>query len=70
MSEEKIIIKINEEGDIEVETFGIMGPICDEEIEKILKNIALTYEDTKKDEYFMEPEVNLTRKQKQTRGIS
>ena len=68
MSEEKIIVKINKYGDIEVETFGITGPICYEIIDKILRDIALKYEDNKKDEYFMEPELHIISKNKQPRG--
>jgi hypothetical protein len=69
MSEEKIVVKINDQGEIEVETFGIKGPLCVEEINKIIQNIALTVATTKKDEYFMDPEVKTLSKNKQTRNL-
>jgi len=64
------VVKINDQGEIEVETFGIRGPLCVEEINKLIQDIALTVETNKKDEYFMEPEVKTLSTIKQKRGLS
>ena len=68
MSEEKIVIKIDGDGGLQVETFGIYGPRCFEEVEKILEDLALKIEEQKKDEYFMEPRITNKEKNHVTRG--
>ena len=51
--EGKITVKIDEKGDILVETRGILGPSCLEEVKKLLEEIAAITEMRKTDEYYM-----------------
>lgn len=65
MTEEKIVIRINEEtGEVSVETKGILGPSCIDEVDKILKDNATVYESHKTDEYYrtltVKPQVGTT----------
>jgi len=65
MTEEKIVIRINEEtGEINIETHGILGPSCVDEVDKILKDNATVYESHKTDEYYrtstVKPQVGTT----------
>jgi len=50
--EKKIIINIDKNGNVEAETFGIQGTACMAEIDKLMKDLALVSESTKKPEYF------------------
>ncbi len=59
MSEEKIIIKIDEKGELVLETKGIKGPTCLDEALKILEDLALITEVRKTDEYYMEGKVKV-----------
>lgn len=52
MPDKKIVIDINEKGEINAETFGMQGTECLEELDKILKDLALQTETVKKDEFF------------------
>ena len=52
MNEKKIVIKIGEEGDIHAETFGMEGTECVEELDKLMKDLALCENRRKKPEYF------------------
>ena len=52
MSEKKIVIDINDKGEINAETFNMEGTECLDELDKILKDLALETETTKKDEFF------------------
>jgi len=47
--EKKIIINIDKNGNVEAETFGTA---CMAEIDKLMKDLALVSESTKKPEYF------------------
>lgn len=53
MAEGKITVKINEKGEIMMETRGILGPSCLEEVNKLLEEIASVTEVKKTDEYYM-----------------
>lgn len=54
MADKKIVIDIDDKGGIKAETFGIQGTECLEALDKLLKDLALTAETTKKPEYFKE----------------
>lgn len=53
MSEQKIIIRANEKGELSVETKGIHGPTCVDEINKLLDEIAFITDRKNTDEYYM-----------------
>ena len=52
MEEKKIVINIDEKGGIDAETFGIVGTECLDELDKLMKDIALSGTTTKKKEFF------------------
>ena len=52
MPEKKIVVNISETGEIDAETFNIEGTECLEELDKLLKDLALEVQTTKKDEFF------------------
>lgn len=52
MPEKKIVINISDKGEIDAETFDMEGTECLEELDKILKDLALESETTKKPEFF------------------
>jgi hypothetical protein len=54
MAEKKIVIDIDEDGSIKAETFGMYGTECLNELDKVLKDLALQSETVKKDEFFKE----------------
>ena len=54
MSEKKIVIDISEDGSIHAETFGMHGVDCVVELDKLMKEIVLRREVTKKPEFFDE----------------
>lgn len=54
MPEKKIIIDIDSKGKIDAETFGIEGTDCLTELDRLLNDLALTTETTKKSEFFKE----------------
>ena len=54
MSEQKIVIDISENGEIKAETFGITGVGCIAELDKLMKDLALSGTVSKKPEYFQE----------------
>lgn len=39
MKEEKIIVIINEDGSMELETKGIKGPVCEDALNELLEDI-------------------------------
>ena len=41
MGEKKIIVNINENGDINAETFGMAGLECIDALDKLMKDLAL-----------------------------
>ena len=54
MAEKKIVIDVSETGEIVAETFGMQGAECLNELDKLLKDLALETTTTKKDEFFKE----------------
>ena len=68
MREEKIIIKVDENGNLTMETKGIEGPACIEEINKLLDDNILIIESHKTDEYYIEGHVSATTQIKVRRG--
>lgn len=54
MEEKKIVIDINSSGEMKAETFGMYGIECVNELNKLLKDLALIKESTKKPEYYKE----------------
>lgn len=54
MADKKIIIYIDDKGSINAETFGMEGTECLEELDKLLKDLALESTTTKKEEFFKE----------------
>ena len=60
MMEKKIVININETGEITAETFGFSGTSCVDEIDKLMKDIARMTDRTHKPEYFKENTVSDT----------
>lgn len=57
MVEKKIMIDINDTGNINAETFGIHGAECIHELDKILKDLALETVTNKKPEFFKEGKI-------------
>ena len=54
MAEKKIVIDISENGEIKAETFGYQGVSCVDELDKLMKDIAVITEKTHKPEFFKE----------------
>ena len=54
MEEKKIVVDIDETGEIKAETFGLQGTECLEELDKLLKDLALQTKVVKKAEFFKE----------------
>ena len=52
MPDKRIVIDVKEDGQIEAETFDMQGTECLEELDKLLKDLALETSVTKKEEYF------------------
>lgn len=52
MAEKKIVIHIDDKGGINAETFGITGAGCIDELDKLMKGIALEGTTEKKTEFF------------------
>ena len=52
MAEKKIVINIDDKGNIDAETFGMTGASCIDELDKLMKGLAMSTETTKKDEFF------------------
>ena len=52
MDEKKIVIKIGEDGSLSAETFGMFGTECIDEIDKLMKDIALGGRYDKKKEFY------------------
>lgn len=52
MVEKKIIINIDDNGSINAETFGMLGTECVDELDKLMKDIALLGSRKKKKEFF------------------
>ncbi len=54
MADKKIVVDIDNKGNIKAETFGMEGTACLAELDKLLKDLALETETTKKPEFFKE----------------
>ncbi|MBP7021284.1 MAG: DUF2997 domain-containing protein [Planctomycetes bacterium] len=54
MADKKIVIDINDKGEIKAETFGLQGTECLIELDKLLKDLALETTTMKKEEFFKE----------------
>ena len=54
MADKKIVIDIDDKGAIKAETFGMQGTACLEELDKLLKDLALQTKTVKKAEFFKE----------------
>ena len=52
MAEKKIIIDIDAQGGINAETFGLVGTECIDELDKLMKNMAMTGTTIKKPEFY------------------
>lgn len=52
MEEKKIVIQIGEDGSLNAETFGMYGTECIDEIDKLMKDIALAGTHHKKPEFY------------------
>ena len=52
MAEKKIVIQIDDKGGINAETFGMVGTECIDELDKLMKDIALESTIVKKNEFF------------------
>lgn len=52
MPEKKIVVNISDTGEIDAETFNIEGTECLEELDKLLKDLALETTTTKKEDFF------------------
>ena len=54
MADKKIVIDIDDKGKINAETFGMQGVECLNELDKLLKDLALEIITIKKPEFFKE----------------
>lgn len=53
MEKKKIVININESGELDAETFGMVGVQCMEELDKLMKDITNSNTKTiRKDDYY------------------
>lgn len=52
MPEKKIVVNISDTGEIDAETFNMKGTECLEELDKLLKYLALETTTTKKEDFF------------------
>ena len=57
MAEKKIVVNISNSGSIDAETFGMHGIECVDALDKLLKDLALESNSTKKDDYYNESRV-------------
>ncbi len=57
MSEEKIMVEIDEKGFIRATAKGLSGPSCIDGVTKILKDIAVISEIDKTDEFYGKVEI-------------
>lgn len=52
MGEKKIVINIGKDGSMDAETFGMSGTECLDEIDKLMKDLALSGSYQKKKEFY------------------
>jgi len=62
MAEEKIVVEIDENGELKAETFGLVGPICMEKLDKLLKDFD-GGDNEKKPDYYKHPTISPNTKQ-------
>lgn len=61
MNEKKIVIKVNENGEIDAETFNMEGIDCVQELDRLMKNLAIVTEEKKKPEYYKNKTKSVTK---------
>ena len=54
MSEKKIVINVDDMGNVDAETFGMFGTECFDELDKLMKDIALSGTHKKKAEFYQQ----------------
>lgn len=54
MSEKKIVINVDDMGNVDAETFGMFGTECIDELDKLMKDIALSGTHKKKAEFYQQ----------------
>jgi hypothetical protein len=65
MKEEKIIVIINEDGSMELETKGIKGPVCEDALNELLEDMEEEVLETKKTpEFYQKVDLNNVNKLK------
>lgn len=52
MADKKIVIQLDDKGGINAETFGMAGTECIDELDKLMKGLALSVTTEKKKEFF------------------
>ena len=52
MADKKIVIQLDDKGGINAETFGMVGAECIDELDKLMKGLALSVSTEKKKEFF------------------
>jgi len=62
LPEEKITVRISNNGKIVVHVTGIKGPSCVDEVLKLLEDIAYVQEIIKTDEYYATPHITQKKK--------
>ena len=67
--EEKIIIDIDENGKISADLDGFKGEACIEEISELLEGLAEINSIEKKDDYFMEDETYIRKRQERKQKL-
>ena len=61
MIEKRIAIDIDKDGKLHAETFGMVGTECIDELDKLLKGLALATEYKKKEEYYGQKTIGRSR---------
>lgn len=56
----KIIVKIAEDGQLTLEGEGFSGPACLEKSKRLMEGLGRVEKQTKKNEFYQEPEVVIT----------
>ena len=69
MHEEKIIVKIDENGELFIETKGIRGPSCIAEVKKLLDEDAEITSLNKTDEFYQDQELSANTQSKIRRSL-
>lgn len=69
MHEEKITIKIDENGELFIETKGILGPSCIDEVKKLLDEDVEITSLNKTDEFYQDQEMSAKTQSKIRRSL-